>query len=151
MLDLKHIARYHEDNRLEAKLSTGGLPHSIWETYSAFANSYGGIILLGVEELPGHTLRVHGLLNPGDLEAEFWRRVNDRTAVSANILRRDQVHTERTEEGDVVVIEVPAAPLDQRPVFLGGDVLHGSYRRIGDGDYHCTRTEVLAMLEEKEY
>lgn len=82
MFDLTQIPSYRENNRLEAKLATGGLPHSVWETYSAFANTYGGLILLGVEELPDHSLRVQGLLNPEELAAEFKALLNDRSVVS---------------------------------------------------------------------
>ncbi|WP_368241675.1 helix-turn-helix domain-containing protein [Intestinimonas butyriciproducens] len=146
MLDLNHIEQYRENNRLEAKLATGGLPHSIWETHSAFANSYGGLILLGVEERPDHSLRVQGLLEPHEMAKEFWRMVSDPQVVSVNILRPEDVWVAGTDDGAVLVIQVPPGERDQLPVYLGQDPFHGSYRRSGDGDYHCTRAEVQAML-----
>ena len=134
MFDFQQISRYRENNRLEAKLATGGLPRSIWETYSAFANTYGGVILLGVEELPDHTLRVQGLLEPRELVDEFTALLQDPRVVSANLLTPGDIQVLHVDGGDIVAITVPP------------DLERGSYRRSGDGDYHCTRAELNAML-----
>jgi len=65
------ISEYRENNRLEVKQALGGLPRSIWETYSAFANTSGGYILVGVEELPNKSFRALSLPNPEKLVTDF--------------------------------------------------------------------------------
>ena len=48
--DIRRFDQYREDNRLEVKKASGGLPNSLWETYSSMANCYGGVIILGFIE-----------------------------------------------------------------------------------------------------
>ncbi len=38
IFDLSNFDSYKEDNRREVKKAEGGLPNSLWDTYSAFVN-----------------------------------------------------------------------------------------------------------------
>ena len=147
MIDLKNVERYRENNRIEAKKALGGLPKSLWETYSAFANTLGGVILLGVEEYRDRSLHPIDLPDPAALIREFWKIVNDPTQVSANILSSGHVNWVTFDGKDVIAIEVPCAAQSQRPIYIGTDPFTGSYYRNGDGDYRCSRDDVMRMLQ----
>jgi len=150
LIDFKDIHKYKENNRIEAKKALGGFPHSLWETYSAFANTIGGIILLGVIERPDKSFRTVNLPNPLDYVSEFWSTVKNRKKVSANILKEENVQIININGDNIIAIEVPRADRKDKPIYIGEDPFTGSYRRSGEGDYHCTRDEVLNMLSDRE-
>jgi predicted HTH transcriptional regulator len=50
MLDIQQILQQKENHLVEVKTASGGIPASFWESYSAFANTDGGTILLGISE-----------------------------------------------------------------------------------------------------
>ncbi len=149
MIDLSNIERYKENNRLEAKKATGGLPESLWETYSAFANTLGGIILLGVEEREDKSLHPVDLPDPEWLLSDFWDIINDKRKVSRNILTHDDVQIKRIEGKHIIVITVPKLKKGEEPIYTGGSVYTGTYKRNGDGDYKCSVEEVAEMLRRK--
>lgn len=150
MLDLNNLQNYRENNRLEAKQALGGLPESIWETYSAFANADGGVILLGVEETDDKSLHALDLLDPEWLLEDFWRIINDPLHVSVNILTQEDVQIHQVQGKRIITITVPKAPPQDRPVYIENDLYRGSYRRSGEGDYRCTREEIQAMLAQQK-
>ena len=47
---IRELLKYGERITLECKDSRNEISKSVWETYSSFANTCGGIILLGIEE-----------------------------------------------------------------------------------------------------
>ena len=148
--ELDFLSDYREDNRIEAKRAQGGLPHSLWETYSAFANTLGGVILLGVAEAGDKSLYSVPLFDPQELVDEFWDMVNDPSVVSANLLQPEDVQILRSGRNPIVAIFVPRAGRRQRPVYVGRDPYTGTYYRRGDGDCRCPRHEVEAMLQDRD-
>ena len=144
--ELEYLSEYREDNRIEAKRAQGGLPHSLWETYSAFANTLGGVILLGVAEAADKSLYSVHLPSPETLAEGFWRAVNDPKIASVNLLRPEDVRVVKSGKNHIVVIFVPPAAPEVRPVYVGGDPYTGSYFRSGEGDCRMPPEQVEALL-----
>ncbi len=146
MIDYLNLGKYTENNRIEAKKATGGLPESIWETYSAFANTLGGVILLGVIENKDKSLAAINLENPEKLADEFLKKVNDKSVVSANVLKRGAVKIKKVDNKNIVVITVPRAQGAYLPVYVGENVFDGCYFRSGEGDYKLEKGQVESLI-----
>ncbi len=147
MFDFENLGKYRENNRIEAKKATGGLPDSIWETYSAFANTEGGIILLGVIETADKSLQAIDLPDPEGLVMDFWAMVNNPDIASVNILSDKNVTVETIDGKTIVAITVPKAPPEDRPVYVYGDMIHGTYIRRGEGDFRCSAEDIQKMMD----
>ncbi len=144
---IERLVKQGEVVHTECKEAFGGLPDSLWESYSAFANTDGGVILLGVKETD-HKFSISGVPKAATLIKRFWDGVNNREKVSVNILFDRHVYPVKCHGRDVVVIEVPRADRQDRPVYVGKDMFSGTFRRNGEGDYHCPRESVKAMVRD---
>ena len=149
--DITKFNLYKEDNRREVKKANGGLPSSLWETYSAFANCYGGVIILGVAENKDGIWRTTGLKSTDrdKLLKHFWDTINNRKKVNVNLLSDQDVEIYEKDEDTIIVIYVPMANREQKPVYINDDIFGGTFRRNHEGDYHCTKLQVKAMLRDQ--
>ena len=145
------ISRLQESWNVECKLArgkggTGALPEDIWETYSAFANTAGGNICLGVEELPDGSFRLAGIERPQEVLKSLWAGLNDPRKVSVNVLCIDSIAIIPVEDTSIIHIHVPKAPASLGPVYINGDPLTGSYHRVGDADVRQSPDKVSKHL-----
>lgn len=150
--DVVELLQYGERITLECKDSRNEISKSVWETYSAFANTCGGVILLGIEEHMSETdikkrFTFTDVKNPEARLKEFWNTINS-NKVSANILLNDNVGYCDIDGHTVIWIEVPQADYKHKPVYINENPMKGSFKRNHEGDYHCTEEEVKAMLRD---
>ena len=144
-------ARVGETTDWEFKSAKGGFPGSFWETYSAMANSEGGVILLGVREKDGD-MHLDGLTSEQATRHQkyFWDNVHNRNTVSANLLSPQDVTIVDLDGIVLLAFEVPRATRTQRPVYLGHNPLGHTFQRHHEGDYRCTDAEVRRMLADAD-
>lgn len=150
MFDLTQFEKLKENKQLEAKEAKGGLPNSLWPTYSAFANSYGGTILLGVGEDENKNLFTCGLNEneANNLIKTFWDTIHS-DKVSINLLTDHHVKIEKIDNDFVVVINIPQASRYDKPIYLNNN-LYSCYRRNHEGDYKCSKAEVVNMVRDND-
>lgn len=138
---------------LECKRAQSSISGSVWETYSAFANTYGGLILLGVyEDLKEKDINrrftITGVDDVDKIHKDFWNIVNNSEKVNVNLLKDEDVETIVIEDKTVVAINVPQADYNTRPVYINNNPIRGTFIRNHEGDYHCPDEMLRMMLRD---
>ncbi|MGH3778169.1 MAG: ATP-binding protein [Pseudonocardiaceae bacterium] len=126
-----------EPAEVEVKAAVGGLPKSVVETVSAFSNTNGGLIVLGVDEKAGFTpVR---LPDPAKLRDDLVSAVSDQLVPPV----RPSVELVEVDGAVLVVAEIVAMPSGQRPCYVASrGIATGSFVRVGDGDRRMTQEEI---------
>ncbi|HBR0005269.1 RNA-binding domain-containing protein [Klebsiella aerogenes] len=147
------FANLKESRVLECKLANGkngkgALPIDFWESYSAMANSSGGLVLLGVREKNG-VFTPEGIEDIERVKTDLFNTLNNPQKVSCNLLNDNDVYAEEVDGKNILFIEIPQANRKQRPIYINNNPLTGTYIRLHEGDRKCTSEQVKSMLAEQ--
>ena len=148
---VSELMRNRETAEVEFKSAKGGFPKSFWETYSAFANTHGGTIVLGVKEKD--SVFTLNNLTDGDVEKlqkDFWSGVHNKNTINVCLLKNSDVEVAEIEGHKVIMFYIPQAQRDQRPVHCTQDAFSGTFRRNYEGDYLCSNAEVRRMFADAD-
>ena len=150
-LYVAELMRDKESAEVEFKSAKGGLPKSFWETYSAFANTHGGTIVLGVKEKDDlYTLNHLSVAEVDKMLKDFWSNVHNKNTINACLLKNSDVEVAEIEGAKVILFHIPQAQRDQRPIHCTQDAFNGTFRRNHEGDYLCSNAEVRRMFADAD-
>ena len=148
---LESLLIRNESDDLEFKSAAGGFPGNFWDTYSAFANTDGGTIVLGVQEKKGKFFLDN--LTEEQIEKyrkDFWNNVNNPSTISRNLMKKEDVVIGNYKDFAFMLFFVPRAPRELRPVYRTNEPYKGTYKRNYEGDYRCTEREVQRMFADAD-
>jgi len=122
------VARLHdiEWDDFEVKAAKSDLPKNIWETVSAFSNTSGGWIVLGVKQ-SGKTFNVQGVDNIEKLEQDFLGTLRSEK-FSQTIFARPK----RYDIDGCKLLAFYIPEVDTKPVYFGNPT--NTFLRRGSGD-----------------
>lgn len=139
------VAKLHdiEWEDFEVKTAKSELPKNVWESVSAFSNTSGGWIVLGVKQA-GKTFEIQGVDNVEKLEQDFLgtlrgEKFNQRLTVTPKLYTIDGKK--------ILAFYVPE--VDLKPVYYNNPI--NTFIRMGSGDQRATEGEIRAMFRDQSF
>lgn len=142
-MEIEKLLEIKEGSNIELKKAKNQVPKSFWETYSAFANTDGGIVIFGIDE---KSKEITGVTDPYKLRDDLFNILNNPNKVSKNIISNEDIKIKELESKlFVLLITVPEAPYNLKPIYLNGNPTE-AYERLGEGDRKLSSEKYKALI-----
>lgn len=134
-----------DSSLVEAKRAENALSSSLRPTLSAFSNTAGGVIVLGLAE--DHGFEAVGVVDAAKRLADFGAMCSDEMIPPVRPRSLDIMSLDGAE---LVVAEIAELPIDEKPCFVGTQGKErGSYLRTADGDRRMTTHEIATLASNR--
>jgi len=133
----------NEWDDFEVKKARSSVPKDVWETVSAFANTQGGYIIFGAEEIKGK-FKVNGVENPEKIHNDF---ISTLRSEKFNIPFSAKSAKRVIDGKTVLIFYIPEMPRQAKPIYYSGDI-RNTFIRVGGTDQRATKKEIERLLRE---
>ena len=146
-MDNSEMKDIFESENTEFKEANHELPVSIYKTITAFANTKGGMIVLGIKQ-DGKKFVVQGVDNPqkliDDLVSTACQKYNFCPVIKPAIEKLNSKH--------IVKIQVEEALRYEKPIYIkDAGPLKGGFKRVGSSDIQLTDKDLHRFYQERQH
>ena len=127
----------------EVKEAASDIPRSCWETVSAFANTNGGWLILGIKQV-GKEFQVAGVKNPEKLEQDFLNTLRGEK-FNAMIATRQL----KMDLDSKFILGFYIEPSPYKPIYFNNQA--NTFIRRGSADQRATKQEIDSMYRDQSF
>lgn len=147
-MEYKDLYQLEENLHTEFKLAKTKVPLDFYETYSAFANTDGGDIYLGIDEENEKAKDIPGIANWPIYQKAILDTIASKDKCSKSTLDDSSFEAIPLPNGRFVLrIHVNELPRNDKPLYLNGDFTK-AYIRRGSGDYPASKSQLISFLND---
>ena len=127
-----------ETNNIEFKKAKDGFPENLYDTFSSFSNTQGGIIIFGIDEKDDY--KVCGISSVDNLQ----KKITEQSLLMHPTIR-PVITIAKYNDKIVASCEIPELDAFNKPCYyMGKGKMKGSYIRVGDADLPMNEYEIYS-------
>lgn len=145
-----------ESDQIEYKKAEFKVPEDFWESYSAFANTSGGMIMLGVSEVKKSGQKIEyiptGYKDFDSYEREIRNKAHDKNFTNKDLIEKVLEVQPNGFEKSVIIVVIKKAVRQDRPVVIKDKKTKSmkAFVRLGSSDIEMTAEEYNSAIRDSQ-